>query len=400
MDATGHSLISSIAVDLRLVRQRGVSCCGTVLDEAIAEIAGLKQAVDRLTHAVQGCPAMSSTAESSASQTAFPIGYLPASFRFPVSISAEDCWNRWHDARNPLRAINSKMLPGSMSPAVRGRQMCVRRKIKGVMGIIQGQTPDKIVDLDPAFVWKACWARCVSLFCIEEPCTWAVGTLYDVLLKQPQSVKEARAAPSIAFAEAAAAAATSTAKTAKDAAVFAVAAAAHPPVRVISSNHAGSSREDDAAAAVNAAAEAASDRAADVTSFVTAVATAYRLNDENSDVASEAAAALPQERNGDDADDSPFAVPIESIVANVVLQSEHAPTMTNPIVPMVEYASKSGVRCLHCMRVYHDKSGFNRHCNLFDRCRPPSFRHIQKIPCFDNEAAAAAAALFNEAQAH
>jgi hypothetical protein len=404
MDATGHSLISNIAVDLRLVRQRGVSCCGTVLDEAVAEIAGLKQAVDRLTHAVQGCPAMSSTAESSASQTAFPIGYLPASFRFPVSISAEDCWNRWHDARNPLRAINSKMLPASMSPAERGRQMCVRRKIKGVMGIIQGQTPDKIVDLDPAFVWKACWARCVSLFCIEEPCTWAVGTLYDVLLKQPQSVKEARAAPSIAFAEAAAAAATSTAKTAKDAAVFAIAAAAHPPVRVISSNHAGISREDDAAAAVNAAAEAASDRATDVTSFVTAVATADMhsdsMSDESSDTANEAAAALPQKRNGHDTDASPFAVPIASIVANVVLQSEHAPKTTNHIVPMVEYAFKSGVRCLHCMRVLHDKSGFNRHCSLFERCRPPSFRHIHKIPCFDNEAAAAAAALFNEAEAH
>ena len=117
--------------------------------------------------------------------------------------------------------------------------MCVRRKIKGVMVIIQGQTPDKVVDVDPAFVWKACWARCVSLFHIEEPCTWAVGTLYDVLLKQPQCVIHARAAPSIAFAEAAAAAATSAAKTAKDAAAFALAAAAHPPVRVISSNNTG-----------------------------------------------------------------------------------------------------------------------------------------------------------------
>lgn len=371
MDATGHSLISSIAVDLRLVRQRGVSCCGTVLDEAVAEIAGLKQAVDRLTHAVQGCPAMTSTAESSVSQTAFPIGYLPASFRFPVSISAEDCWNRWHDARNPLRTINSKMLPASMSPAERIRQLCVRRKIKGVMGIIQGQTPDKVVDLDPAFVWKACWARCVSLFRIEEPCTWAVGTLYDVMLKQPQTVMEARAAPSIAFAEAAAAAATSAAKTARDASAFAEAAAAHPPVRVVSSNHTGIAREDAAAAA----AEAASDRASDVTAFVDAVATAD-MNDDNDDAANA----------------SPFAVPIDSVVANILLQSQRAPTTPSPNVP----TSNRGVKCLRCMCVYYDKSGFNRHLRFSDQCRPPSFQLI-KPP--HNDAAVASAAAFNASEA-
>ena len=400
MDATGHSLISSIAVDLRLVRQRGVSCCGTMLDEAVAEIAGLKQAVDRLTHAVQGCPAMTSTGESSAPQTAlpqtaFPIGYLPASFRFPVSISAEDCWNRWHDARNPLRAINSKMLPASMSPAERGRQMCVRRKIKGVMGIIQGQTPDKVVDFDPAFVWQACWARCLSLFRIEEPCTWAVGTLYDVLLKQPQCVIQARAAPSIAFAEAAAAAATSAAKTAKDAAAFAVAAAAHPPVRVISSNYTGLAREDDTAAAVNGAAEAESD----VTAFVAAVANAN--NDDNVGDGADASFAVPNNDDnvGDGAEASPFAVPIDSLVANVLLQSQHAPrTTANPIVPTREYASKSGVRCLRCMHVYHNKSNFNKHCSIRDDCCPPSFRFIHKTSQAI-EAAAVSAAAFNASEA-
>jgi hypothetical protein len=185
----------------------------------------------------------------------------------------------------------------------------------------------------------------------------------------------------IAAAEAAAAAATSAAKTAKDAAAFAVAAAAHPPVRVISSNYTGLAHEDDA---VDGAVEAASDRARDATAFVAAVATA------NNDA---------REDDGEGADASPFAVPIDSLVANVLLQSQHAPrTTANPIVPTREYASKSGVRCLRCMHVYHDKSNFNRHCSIRDDCCPPSFRFIHKTSQAI-EAAAVSAAAFNASEA-
>jgi hypothetical protein len=216
-----------------------------------------------------------------------------------------------------------------------------------------------------------------------------VGTLYDVLLKQPQCVIHARAAPSIAFAEAAAAAATSAAKTAKDAAAFALAAAAHPPVRVISSNNTGLAREDNA---VHGAAEAASHRATDVTAFVADVATA------NNDAAAGAASDRARD-DGDGADASPFAVPIDSVVANVVLQSQHAPPNTAiPMLPTVEYASRSGVRCLRCMHVFYDKSGFNRHCSTYADCRPPSFQLIHKITQA-SAAAAASAASFNASEA-
>ena len=418
MQATGQSLISSIAVDLRLVRQRGVSCCGTVLDEAVTEIAELKHAVDRLTQAVQGSPALASTGEISASQTVFPIAYLPASFRFPVGISTEDCWNRWHDARYPLRSITIKMLPVSMLPAERGRQMCVRRKIKGVMGIIQGQTPDKIVDIDPSFVWKACWARCVSFFCIQEPCTWTVGTLYDFLLKQSQRVKEARAAPSIAFAEAAAAAATVTAKAAQDAATFAVAAAAHPPVRaVIVTSSAVVELVQDAAAIADAGA-----RAIDAEAFALDVTTDQII--------------------------SPYSVPLQSIVENIQLQSMHAAPVELPPpfaqqveaakvsmeqqveaakavmeqqveaakVSMeqqvqaakavmepgasadVEYGPKNGVRCLCCNKLYFDKTGWNKHLVGKRRVNPDclqvrAYRFVYKRPRDFDESAATSAAL-------
>jgi hypothetical protein len=166
--------------------------------------------------------------------TVFPIGYLPSSFRFPVGLTAEDCWQRWHGKDRPFREITVKMLPDTLLLAERIRQSTLRRKMKGVMEILQGTTPNRTVDIDVDFVWKACWARCVTLFGIREPCSLVVTTLYDWLLKQPDKVKQAREAPPIALHEAASAAAENATATAQAAARVATAVAANPPVRSVS----------------------------------------------------------------------------------------------------------------------------------------------------------------------
>jgi len=410
MDATGQSLISSIAVDLRLIRQRGISGCGAGFDEAVAEIADLKRTVVRLTQVIEGCPAFSVAAgsNSSVSRPAFAIGYLPESFRFPVGISTEDCWYRWHDARNPLREINSKMLPASLSPVERGRQLCLRRKIKGVMGILQGQTPNTTVDLDPQFVWQACWARCVNIFGIHEPCTWAVGTVYDFLLKQPDHVKDARIAPAIAYEEAAAAAATSSAKAAQDAATFALASAANPPVRAVNGNPPVLAPVDDAVAVAAAEAVAAGgSRAADEMAFSLALdahVDAIIEDDELAGVENNELAGV--DGNSPDVDvlptenASPYPVSVDSVVANILLQANHAPNRTEPEPPElnVEYGPISGVRCLVCMRFIANKSNYNRHLLTNPACEQQhSFRHVHKRIRHDEVAAAASAAAFTEA---
>ena len=122
-------------------------------------------------------------------------------FLFPVGITTELCWNRWHDFHNPLR--NIAKLPASFTAMERINEGTRWRKIKGVMAILQGQTTDTTVDLDPIYVWNKCWHRCVTLFQFEEKRArgWAAGSLYDHLHKQPERVKEARAAPSITFSQ-------------------------------------------------------------------------------------------------------------------------------------------------------------------------------------------------------
>ena len=140
-----------------------------------------------------------------------------------------------------------------------------------------------------------------------------MGTLYDFLLKQSQRVKEARAAPSIAFAEAAAAAATVTAKAAQDAAKFALAAAAHPPVRaVIVTSSAVEELVQDAAAIADAGA-----RAIDAEAFALDVTTDQII--------------------------SPYSVPLQSIVENIQLQSMHAAPveLPPPFAQQVEAAKVS-----------------------------------------------------------
>lgn len=135
------------------------------------------------------------------SHTAATAPIFAPDFRFPIGISTELCWNRWHDALNPLRNITPKLFSSSttLSPAEAARELGKRRKIKGVMEILQGQTTDRTVDLDPSYVWKACWDRCVTLFGIEKQrgSAWTASTLYDKLTMQPERMIEARAAPSI-----------------------------------------------------------------------------------------------------------------------------------------------------------------------------------------------------------
>jgi hypothetical protein len=195
------------------------------------------QSVSRLCSVIEGMEGGVQAHAPNSSRgvaTVFPIGYLPSSFRFPVGLTAEDCWQRWHCKQRPLRAITVKMLPDTLLLAERARQSVLRRKIKGVMEILQGTTPNRTVDIDVDYVWKACWARCVTLFGIREPCSLAVTTLYDWLLKQPDKVTQAREAPPIALHEAATAAAENASATAHAALGLAAAVAANPPVRSVS----------------------------------------------------------------------------------------------------------------------------------------------------------------------
>jgi hypothetical protein len=121
-------------------------------------------------------------------------------FRFPIGMSTELCWNRWHNAPNALRDITPRFFASSsLSREEVGRELAKRRKIKGVMEILQGQTTDLTVDLDPSYVWKRCWERCMNLFGLDEKRAraWALSTLYDTLTKQPERMIEARASPPI-----------------------------------------------------------------------------------------------------------------------------------------------------------------------------------------------------------
>jgi hypothetical protein len=106
--------------------------------------------------------------------------------------------------------------------------------MRAVMDILQGKTENKTVDLEPTFIWQACWARCVAVFEIPEPCSWVLTTLYAFMLTKPATVKAAREAPTISFAEAASCAASRAEKVSRDAEAFAHAAAVCPPSRNVS----------------------------------------------------------------------------------------------------------------------------------------------------------------------
>jgi hypothetical protein len=228
------------------------------------------------------------------------------------------------------------MLPSSLTGAERARQCVLRRKIKGVMQILQGNTPDKTVDLDPTFVWDACWTRCVAAFEIREPCSWAVTTFFDFLMKKPARVEAARNAHAISFAEASLAAATSAAKAAQAAALFGQAAAAFAPIRIVNVP------PQAAAAVAVTAAPSLESFAADVAQAAAAVAVtaAPYLEYVAADVAQAAAAVAVT-----------AAPSLESVAAG-------APSASSPDW---EYGDKNGVRCTVCDHVYYDRTGYRKH---------------------------------------
>jgi len=65
----------------------------------------------------------------------------------------------------PSSAFRISSIP---PPADIARELSGRRKIKGVMEILQGETTLRTVDLDPAYAWKQCWGRCVAVLGLKE----------------------------------------------------------------------------------------------------------------------------------------------------------------------------------------------------------------------------------------
>ena len=148
-----------------------------------------------------------------------------------------DAWLRWHCGAHPLRVVTSKMLPKTppgVDPAERERQCGLRRKFKGVFDIIQGQTPNTVVDMDVEYVWEVCWNRTVILFSIPTPCNWVVSTAYDFFHRSSALVEEAKGAPTVSVPDVALAAAARAAKVAEDTRAFAIAALQAPPQRRLS----------------------------------------------------------------------------------------------------------------------------------------------------------------------
>ena len=145
--------------------------------------------------------ASASTATASTTAASATAAVVAGNFRMPIAVTAELCWNRWHDSQKPLRAITARDLKASsiFTSAELLREQQQRRKIKCVMEILQGQTPDSTVDLDPSYVWKQCWDRCLTLFGFQEKraCAWGVTTLYERMLAQPARTAQARDAPPI-----------------------------------------------------------------------------------------------------------------------------------------------------------------------------------------------------------
>jgi hypothetical protein len=433
LEATGKSFISNICVDLRFLRQQSVAGGGAALDQVVAEISEVKRAVEHLTSVVETCPAFA--AEKSNQQSGWRIGYLSDSFRFPIGLSVQDAWFRWHDREKPLRSITVKMLPSSLSSAERARQCVLRRKMKGVMQILQGSTPDKTVDVDPFYVWSACWARCVAAFGIREPCSSTVTTFYDFLLKKPNCCRSAREAPAISFAEASAAAATTTADTAKAAALFAQAAAAYAPIRIFNVPPPASVLADhqeppsvEMLAATIAANQDVNDvgNAADAPQALTLLpcyeygakkgvrcAVCNRLYYDKSgfnkhllrlDACARAKSfvnVIPREGNVIETSDEPFPVEVSSVAATMEVQVGHGLSQVGLPQQLVEedgYGPKKGVRCLICNFLYNDKSAYNKHLSRNVDCeRARSFRLVHKRLNFDEAEAQTAKAAFREA---
>jgi hypothetical protein len=253
MEATGQSLISKIAVDLEAIRKEGSREAITCPAALVEQMCELQHAVTDLKNVIVGQASQPTSAVAPAHIPRIYIGYITEKFPFPVGLGVEDGWRRWHCGEKPLRSIIPKMLLSSLSAAERVRQMCLRRKFKAVMEILQGQTDDKTVDIDPNFVWQTCWTRAVALFQIPLPCSWTISTAYDFFCRSSALVKAAREAATVRVPDVAIAAAATAAKAAQDARTFAVAASAQHPVRVSDSVAAAGNVVDESASVMSAA---------------------------------------------------------------------------------------------------------------------------------------------------
>jgi hypothetical protein len=225
-------MISKIAVDLELLKNRGGSSealQATNNSALVEELIELRHAVTDLRMVIEGHASQPVAAAGQVPK--LHIGYITEKFPFPVSLSVEDSWRRWHCGDKPLRSIIPNMLLSSLSASERVRQLNLRRKTKAVMEILQGNTLDKTVDIDPIFVWQSCWTRAVLLFHIPMPCKWTLSTALDFFCRSPELMKIARDADTVSVPDVAVAAAASATKAAQDARTFAIAAAAHNPVR-------------------------------------------------------------------------------------------------------------------------------------------------------------------------
>ena len=208
-EATGTKTIHNgvffeAARNFRSVTQPFAAALGVSATQAILDVQIVTQAATQVNVAVP--IATRSTFQLASSAVPATVHVSSAVHeRFPTGISAELCWNRWHDAHDPLRNVTPKRFRASsiLPPADIARELARRRKIKGVMEILQGETTLRTVDLDPAYAWKQCWDRCVAVFGLEEKRAraWSVSTLYDRLTQMPEGTKAARAAPSITFSQ-------------------------------------------------------------------------------------------------------------------------------------------------------------------------------------------------------
>ena len=143
--ATGCSLISNMAMDVRSLRQGGGQVGGGAMSiEDRVQINGLMEAVVTLTEVMTGSRAGSAVvlpAASNAWSRIMPRMWIDSAFNFPVGVKLKDGWLRWHCGNHPLRVVTAKMLPKEQCPLERERQCVLRRKFKGLYPYTPLYTP-------------------------------------------------------------------------------------------------------------------------------------------------------------------------------------------------------------------------------------------------------------------
>ena len=128
---------------------------------------------------VQGPPPASAVSHAGQWANVMPLMYLGPEFRFTCGLGLEDAYRRWFCPAPPLPAlhlITSKMIPACSSKLERKAQKSLRSKFASVMLVIHGLTPPEICKRNVTYTWNLFWPRVVTLYGIEEPCSWTVST--------------------------------------------------------------------------------------------------------------------------------------------------------------------------------------------------------------------------------